>query len=179
MAKKTTKNKQSIRVELEGETLENFNQIKKEVNLTQNTEVVRYCINEMANQSNFAITSDQMTDIQNLLSNRYLQKKFHVYNTHELVKKAIDTYVSNMLANIEPLSSYDVRTSLSVEENKIANCFLKCQKASGDKFISVSQLAKFGNYKNKVKLRDTLESFVERGFLQILDQEGERLYYSK
>lgn len=171
-----SKDKISVRVELEGSILTDFERIKLERNFALNTEAIRYCITETAKEDSFSLDKEHVTMIRNIINNNFVRTNYSIFSIHDFIRKAIDNMAEEIWKNSESIQSFDVRMSLTEEENELALAIIDLQSQKHNEMFTVDDLVKFVNHRDKTALQEKLDEFVSRALLskQIVQ---EKIYY--
>ena len=171
--------KVSVRVELEGQILEDFNSIKQSRHFEINTEAIRYCITETANTANFRLVNEQIQIIKSLIQNSYVRSKYHIFDVNDFIKKAIDQYIDEIRSSTESIQSFDVRMTLTPEENEIALGALELQSMKSSDMFTATELTKFLGFRDSSKIKAVLDGFVENHHLSKQNVKGEIYYHAR
>ncbi len=171
--------RQSIRVELEGEILKTFLELKEIHNFKTNTECIRWCISEASNESAIDLTKEQMNLIQTLIKKPQIRKKFLVFNRREFIKKSLDHYIEFIEKNMPSIQDWDVRNSLPEKKLDIALAVIKCQANNPIDMVTLDEVISELNTKNTYHVRKILEKFIDEGILDVIEHKGKTYYHAR
>lgn len=171
--------KLSIRVELTGDVLSQFQQIKQTRNLELNTETIRYCITETYSQGHFTLENDLVDQIRQVLSSKYVKNKYFVYSMNDLIRNAVEDYIKKIYSERESIQSFAVRKELNPEETEIALAAIQVQHSSTIDMFTVEDILNHVNRKDKQNVTFILENFVERMILDKMNYETKTYYHAR
>ncbi|RMG32005.1 MAG: hypothetical protein D6732_13925 [Methanobacteriota archaeon] len=129
--------------------------------------------------SNVNLSRDQLDFINELISKPFIKKKFMVFNHHEFIKKAVDSYIETIRNSMPSIQDWDVRNHLSEEDLEVALAIIKVQANSSIDMVTIDQIASELNTKNYVNLRKTLSRFVEEGILDKVQHKNQTYYHAR
>lgn len=172
-------NRMSVRIELDGEVLRRFLKLKEMHNFKTNTECIRWCITEAANESHLEVTPEQIQLIQDLIDKNFVKRKFMVFNQNEFVKKAIDSYIEKIRNSMPSIQDWDVKTHLSEEDLEVALAIIKVQANNELDMVTIEQVASELNTRNVVNLRSVMNRFVEEGILDQIEHKGKTYFHAR
>lgn len=168
----------SIRVELEGKIIDDFERIKLEGAFVTNSQAIRHCINIAAQDSNFQLRDDQISLIQTYLDREDIKRSYGIYNIQNFIDRAIRRFIENIDENTKSIYNWSVRSKLFGDELEVAISFITCQNRSELEEITVDDLAKEMN-KEVSWCENYLSKFVDEGILTSRVRKGQKFYHAK
>jgi hypothetical protein len=169
----------SLRVVIDGEHLQFFNEIKDERKLKFDSEVIRFALMEAAKASEFKLEEGYWQKIRQLMGFDFVRLNYHIYDIPGFINKALESFISEIENNVKSLLSFEARSKLDGLELDVAMAYIACQEESVAEHVSVETLAKKMNKRNTQELTEVLENFVHRGLLTKNRHDGTTYYHAK
>lgn len=122
-----SQNKMVLRVDLEEELQNDFQKIKSKQGLTNNTEVLRFCIREMSSDRIYKIPSGIFSLVEELVHDRRIQEKYFVTSVTEFINRALHIFLNKANTDRSNLFDLSYRSSLDNMPRDISNALIDIQ----------------------------------------------------
>ena len=167
-----------LRIDLEESLQNDFFKIKANQGLTNNTEVIRYCIREMASSKIYRVPEGLFTIIDDIVKDPRIQEKYIVTSVNDFIDRAIKQYILKTRADKSNLFDWEFRSNLDPKKLEVANSLLELQEHSNNSQYGVSfdELQMKTNNIAKHELNDILNNFIQRKLLKTMES-NKKVYY--
>lgn len=166
--------KMVLRVDLEAELQADFHKIKQEQGLTNNTEVLRYCIREMASGKLYKIPDEKWTLMEELVEDPRIQRKYFISSVQDFLDRALHQFFEKANSDRSNLHDWTFKQTLDERGLRVANALIELQSKDpkGATIDAVTVEARLP----KTVVVDQFKSFVARK-LVIVTTIGDETYY--
>jgi len=166
-----------LRIDLEKNLQNDFFKVKKTQGLTNNTEVIRFCIREMASSKMYRIPETTHKIIEEIVQDPRIQDKYVLTSVDDFITRSIRQFIMRTRQDRSNLHDWDYRSSLTTNERDVANIIINLQATS-------SIGSTYEQIKNELpslpedELKSILGHFQARHLLQQTSIEGRTYYYA-
>ena len=176
--KNTIENKLVLRVDLEPELQQDFFKIKEEQGLTNNTEVLRFCIHEFASNQIIRVSPDILHIIRELIEDPRIRTKYFISSVNDFFDRALHLFLTKVNSDRSNLHDVTFRMSLDDESRDIANTLIDIQAGNpswGATFDEITQ--SLPNYDpNKIKI--ILTKFISQKLVREMPFKGVSYFFT-
>lgn len=166
-----------LRIDLEKNLQDDFYKVKETQGLTNNTEVIRFCIREMASSTMYRIPETTHKIIEDIVQDSRIQDKYVLTSVDDFITRSIRQFIMRTRQDRSNLHDWDYRSSLHTNERDVANIIINLQASS-------SIGSTFEQIKNELpslqedELKSILGHFQTRHLLHQTAIEGQIYYYA-
>ncbi len=175
--KEESSDKLVLRIDLEKNLQEDFYKVKEQQGLTNNTEVIRFCIREMASSKMYRIPETTHKIIEDIVQDSRIQDKYVLTSVDDFITRSIRQFIMRTRQDRSNLHDWDYRSSLNTNERDVANVIINLQANS-------SIGSTFEQIKNELpnlledELKSILGRFQSRHLIQQTSIESKTYYYA-
>lgn len=166
-----------LRIDLEKNLQDDFFKVKEKQGLTNNTEVIRFCIREMASSKMYRIPETTHKIIEDIVQDPRIQEKYVLNSVDDFITRSIRQFIMRTRQDRSNLHDWEYRSLLNRNERDVANILINLQATS-------SIGSTFEQIKNELpslpedELKSILGRFQTRHLLQQTSIEGQSYYYA-
>ena len=175
MSEKKEKGKKlPIRVDLDSEDAKIFEGIKDSFNLKNKAEVLRFCIYKVHHGTTLDIDEGMMGEINKMVSIPDIRTKYAISDVNGFIKRSIAEFL-NILRKEWSLQNWNMRQTLSDEENDIALALLELQlqKIPG---VTIDDLVDYLKI-DKNAIQPHLQRFIADALIDFRESHDKIYYY--
>ncbi len=165
-----------IRVDLDKEDADKFENIQEKFKLKNKAEVLRFCINKVYHGTTPEIDEDLSHEILKIISSRQIKTLYGLTGMDDFIKRAMSDYLTKLRKDWS-LRNWNMRQTLSQEENDtaIALVELQVQKIPG---VTLEDLTNYLKIDEKI-ISDHLEKFLADSLLDFRESHGKIYYFAQ
>ena len=171
-------NKMVLRVDLEEELQADFQKIKSDQGLTNNTEVLRFCIREMSSDRIFKIPTGIFSLVEELVRDRRIQEKYFVTSVTEFINRALHLFLNKANTDRSNLFDLSFRSSLDKRSRDIANTLIDIQVSNPQWGATINNLYKELPDMTKSDIERILLSFRDKKLVKTLEYKKSLYYFA-
>lgn len=165
-----------LRIDLEESLKDDFFNIKENQGLTNNTEVIRFCIKEIASSRNYRIPESTYKAIVDLVSDPRIQEKYIVVNVTDFIERAVKEQIFKARSDKSNLHDWEYRRNLNSDSRDIANTLIDLQSNNPAWGATLEEINKI--IPSKQDIESILRSFESIGLLRIMEYNNKIYYYA-
>ena len=173
-----------LKVDLIGDHKLWFKNIQKKYSFPSYAEVIRFAIfttKEVIDREEMYKTIEidpiQFKLISKLLSSDYVKQTYNIYNSRDFITRAMAEFIDKIRNSQQSLLSWDVKNSLSGDEQSIALAFAKCYNRSKNKEVTVKDIANEIQWRDLSKIQKIMDKFVDQFFAKKVQKDENTIYY--
>lgn len=167
-----------LRIDLEKNLAEDFFKVKKSQGLTNNTEVIRFCIREIASSKIYRIPESINSIIEETVQDTRIQDKYIITDVDDFISRAIKQFILQTRLDKSNLHDWDYRSSLDPHKRDIANIIIKKQAEQSSLGVTVSDLHSELNYLAKEEIERALQFFENKKLISKMTSQNIIYYYA-
>ena len=167
-----------LRIDLEKNLQDDFFKVKDSQGLTNNTEVIRFCIREIASSKIYRIPEATFKIIDDIVKDSRIQDKYVLTSVDDFISRSIRQFIMKTRQDRSNLHDWEFRASLSSNERDVANALINLQA------INTTMGSSFHQIKSELKsltddeLKNILIQFQSRHLVQQLKYDEQIFYYA-
>ncbi len=171
-------NKLVLRIDLEKPLQDDFFKVKDSQGLTNNTEVIRFCIREIASSKMYRIPETTFKIIDEIVKDPRIQDKYVLSSVDDFISRSIRQFIMKTRQDRSNLHDWEYRASLNPTERDVANALINLQVTHSTMGSSFDQLK--GEIKTVPEdlLKNILIQFQNRHLVQQLKYDDQIYYYA-
>ncbi|MCH8906662.1 MAG: hypothetical protein IH840_06200 [Candidatus Heimdallarchaeota archaeon] len=174
-----SKNKLSIRVDLDQEFTQMLDEVKQSRALKSNADAIRHCLYELTRVHNIQLNELQLEKIKQLLKIKSVKVDYSIYSVIDFVNYALSTIIDQIRAKLPSIQDWDVRADLNEEETRIALALIECQNEALAGEVLVDDIAAKLKLRNDARIREILDGFADRGILSTRTSSKGTVYHAR
>ena len=130
-----------LRIDLEKNLQDDFYKVKKNQGLTNNTEVIRFCIREIASSKIYRIPETTFNIIEEIVKDPRIQDKYVLTSVDDFISRSIRQFIMRTRSDRSNLHDWEYRASLDPIKRDVANALVKLQSENATTLgITIDQL---------------------------------------
>lgn len=157
--------KEQFRIDLSGQHLYHFNELKEINRFEKNVDVFRFALKiafeEEKIQKITGVNSEYRDIINNYINRDDVRKKFKIFNIEDFTKKAIDNYLDTIMeyTSKRTILNWDIRADLSGDPKDVALAFRECYLESNLSEVKKEELLSKLSWRDEDRLEKILDEF--------------------
>lgn len=167
-----------LRIDLEKNLQDDFFKVKNSQGLTNNTEVMRFCIREIASSKIYRIPETTFQTIEDLVSDSRIQQKYVITSVDDFISRAILQFIMQTRKDRANLLDWEYRAGLKTSERDVANVLISLQIQNTSMGSTFDQLHTELPNISKPELQNILDFFSNKKLLQKMEFNNQIYYYA-
>lgn len=167
-----------LRVDLEQELQSEFFKIKEEHGFTNNTEVLRFCIKQMATSKIYIIPDELWRNIEELVNDQRIRNKHYITSINEFLQRAI--YVFMQRINTDRSNLHDIEFRMGIKDDNrrnVAHSLIELQELNKSKGVSIQELRKNLADIEEPVIESILDQFIQDNLVNKYESKDGNAYY--
>ena len=167
-----------LRIDLEKNLQDDFYKVKDSQGLTNNTEVIRFCIREIASSKIYRIPETTFKIIDEIVKDPRIQDKYVLTSVDDFISRSIRQFIMKTRQDRSNLHDWEFRASLSSNERDVANALINLQATNTTMGSSFNQIKSEITSLTDDELKNILIQFHSRHLVQQLKYDEQIYYYA-
>ena len=167
-----------LRIDLEKNLQDDFYKVKDSQGLTNNTEVIRFCIREIASSKIYRIPETTFKIIDEIVKDPRIQDKYVLNSVDDFISRSIRQFIMKTRQDRSNLHDWEFRASLSSNERDVANALINLQATNTTMGSSFNQIKSEITSLTDDELKNILIQFHSRHLVQQLKYDEQIYYYA-
>lgn len=167
-----------LRIDLEKNLQDDFFKVKESQGLTNNTEVIRFCIREIASSKMYRIPETTFQIIEDLVSDRRIQEKYIITSVDDFISRSIRQFIMQTRKDRANLHDWEYRADLKPTERDVANILITLQGQNNALGSTYDQISKELPNFSESQLQNILDSFVTKKLIRKMESDNQIYYYA-
>ena len=167
-----------LRVDLEHELQSDFFKIKEEHGFTNNTEVLRFCIKQMASSKIYIIPDEMERNIEELVNDQRIRNKHYISSTNDFLQRAIHVFLQRI--NTDRSNLHDIEFRMNIKDGNrrnIAHALIELQELNQSKGVSIQDLKKNLSNLEESDIESILDQFIQEKLVVKYESKIDNTYY--
>ncbi|OLS16451.1 MAG: hypothetical protein HeimC3_53940 [Candidatus Heimdallarchaeota archaeon LC_3] len=167
-----------LRVDLEQELQSDFFKIKEEHGFTNNTEVLRFCIKQMASSKIYIIPDEMESNIEELVNDQRIRNKHYISSTNDFLQRAIHVFLQRI--NTDRSNLHDIEFRMNIKDGNrrnIAHGLIELQELNQSKGVSIQDLKKNLLNLEESDIESILDQFIQEKLVVKYESKIDKTYY--
>ena len=167
-----------LRVDLEQELQSEFFKIKDEHGFTNNTEVLRFCIKQMASSKIYIIPDEMWRNIEELVNDQRIKDKHYINSTNDFLQRAIHVFLQRINTDRSNLHDIEFRMNIKNENKRnLAHTLIELQELSRSKGVQLKELKKSLVNLDESVIEPFLDQFIQEKLVNKYESNDKDVYY--
>lgn len=167
-----------LRIDLEKPLQNDFFKVKDSQGLTNNTEVIRFCIREIASSKMYRIPETTFKIIDEIVKDPRIQDKYVLTSVDDFISRSIRQFIMKTRQDRSNLHDWEFRSSLNEDERYVANVLIDLQDIHSTMGSSYDQIKGAIKSISEDALKSILMQFQNRHLVQQLEYNNQIYYYA-
>lgn len=168
-----------LRVDLEKELQDDFFKIKDEYGFTNNTEVLRFCIKQIASSKVYIIPDEIWMRIEDLVKDQRIREKYYVSSSNDFLQRALHSFLQR--TNTDRSNLHDVEYRLQIknpDKQNLANIIINLQMDNPSLGVKIKDIKSQAPNIDKEKVDSYLNEFIRDNLIRKYQVDNEIYYYA-
>ena len=167
-----------LRIDLEENLQKDFFKVKESQGLTNNTEVIRFCIREIASSKMYRIPETTFNIIDEIVKDPRIQDKYVLTSVDDFISRSIRQFIMKTRQDRSNLHDWEFRASLNPSERDVANVLINLQATHTTMGSSFDQIKDELKTFSEDALKNILAQFQNRHLVQKLKYDDQIYYFA-
>jgi hypothetical protein len=168
-----------LRVDLEKELQEDFFKIKDEHGFTNNTEVLRFCIKQIASSKIYIIPDEIWHRIEELVKDKRIREKYYITSANDFLQRALHSFLQKTNTDRSNLHDVEYRLALRDQDKQnLANILIILQMENPSIGVKMDELVERLLNVSRNKIEMYLNEFIRDNLIRKNQIEKETYYYA-
>ena len=176
--KESIESKLVLRVDLESELRQEFFKIKEEQGLTNNTEVLRFCIHELASSQIIRISPDVLRIVREMIEDPRIRAKYFISSVNDFFDRALHLFLNKTNSDRSNLHDVTFRMDLDEESRDIANTLIEIQAENPSWGATLDQIVQSLSNYDADKIKIILNRFISQKLVQEMTFKGLTYFFA-
>lgn len=168
-----------LRVDLEKELQEDFFKIKDEHGFTNNTEVLRFCIKQIASSKIYIIPDEIWLRIEELVKDQRIREKYYISSANDFLQRALHTFLQKTNSDRSNLHDVEYRLGLRDQDKQnLANILIILQMENPSIGVRIDEITEKLPNLSKNKIEMYLNQFIGENLIRKNQIDRVTYYYA-
>ena len=168
-----------LRVDLEQELQDDFFKIKDEYGFTNNTEVLRFCIKQIASSKVYIIPDEIWKRIEDLVQDQRIREKYYISSPNDFLQRALHSFLQR--TNTDRSNLHDVEYRLQIknsDKQNLANIIINLQMDNPSLGVKMKNIVSQASNIDEEKVDLYLNEFIRDNLIRKYQVDNETYYFA-